>query len=79
MMRLAIVKGCDAPEGSHDYPGIIVVRRKCKYSDEEEQKQLQRGGDAVVQEVGDPPEDAPRNDDGVHNCAQAGLCEHYVC
>ena len=74
-----MAKDCDAPEGSHAHPGIVMVGRKCKHSYEEEQQQLQCGGDAVVQEVGDPPKDAPCYNNGIDNRAQARLCEHYVC
>ena len=58
--------------------GVVVVWGECKYSNEEEQQQLQRGGNSIVQEVGYPPEDAPRDDYSVHNCAQPRLCQHYV-
>ena len=78
-MRLEMVQDCDASEGSHAHPGIVVVGRKCKHSNKEEQQQLQRGGDAVVQEVGDPPKDPPCYDDGIYNRAQARLREHYIC
>jgi len=57
---------------------VVALRLEGKHSDEEEEQQLQRGGDAVVQEGGDAAEDAPRDDDGVDDGAQAGLREHDV-
>ncbi len=78
-MHFEVARDCAAADGTHAHPWVVLVGRECEDSDEEEQEQLQRGSDAVVQEVGDPPEDAPRYDDGVHDRAQAGLREHYVC
>ena len=60
------------------YLGVVVVWGECKHSNEEEQQQLQRGGNPIVQEVGYPPEDAPRDDYSVHDRAQPRLCQHYV-
>ena len=47
--------GCCVPVGGH-----VVDGSESEYGDEEEHHQLQRGGDAVRQEVSDAVEDAPR-------------------
>ena len=57
---------------------VVAVRLKGKHGDEEEEKQLQRGSYPVVQEGCNAAEDATRNDDRIHYCAQARLCEHDV-
>jgi hypothetical protein len=59
---------------------VRVVARglEGKHRDEEEDEQLQRGRDAVVQEVADAAEDLARDDDRVHDCAQARLRQHDV-
>lgn len=57
---------------------VVAVRLKRKYRDEKEEQQLQRGSYPIVQKGRNATEDAPRDDDRIHNGAQAWLSEHNV-
>ncbi len=61
------------------YPVIVILWREGKDCDEEEYEELQCGSDAVVQEVGDAPEDAPCNHDCIHNGVQSRLRQDNIC
>ena len=71
-LKHTILKDRLAAKGTH--PGVVVVWRKSKDGNEEKQEQLQRCGDAVVEEIGNAAENAPRDHYCVHDGAQPGLC-----
>mmetsp|Transcript_62207 Transcript_62207/g.109586 ORF Transcript_62207/g.109586 Transcript_62207/m.109586 type:complete len:370 (-) Transcript_62207:799-1908(-) len=62
------------PTGWHVFDGL-----ECENGNEKEHQQLESGGDAIRQEVGNAYEDAAGDENAFHHSGQTRLGQHDVC